>query len=333
MMVNNAERKALVFDTNFIIENKDLDNVVEEAEKNGYTVYVPQVAIDERLSQKYINLKEKYKELSELKNKFSEIADIAEKIDFPAKYKASEKKMQNNYKRLFVDNIIPFDKDAETFCSVWDRVHKKLPPFRAIPEGGDKGFKDVLLWLSMIRFFKENGENEVLFLTNDKDFLKNSDSLKTEFKDLTSKEIEIKSNEYYKDLTKLDNSAVDEKDTLISHEESNISFPTEEEIKFIVALLRSQDSPDTGVNIYSIKKELEKCGLSNVYFSLGLRSLEKKDFIVVEYEEDYNWHEYFTVKLTEKGSDWVSKNTEIIYKVDANTTEKTISMFDDELPF
>lgn len=325
-------KKAFVFDTNFIIENLDLTSVVNSLQEK-YTVYVPQVAIDERLSQKYIEWREKYNKLNSIQKEFSEIASIEENIDFSEKYKAVEKHTQEGYRKLFSDNIIPFSKDAETFCAIWNRVHEKLPPFRAIPKSGDKGFKDVLLWLSLIRFFKENGESEVVFITSDKDFLDNAEFLKNEFKEFTEKEIEIKGNEFYKEFVSLDESGIKEPAMPVSKNELDISSPSEEEITFIVAFLRNQDSSEVGVSTYSIKQELEKCGFSNVYFSLGLMNLEKKDFIVIGDEVDYNGNEYSAVKLTASGNDWVLKNTDTIYKADANTTEKVYSILDDELPF
>ena len=46
-----ANRVALIFDTNFIIEHsKDLNSVVEKLSKS-YEVFVTQLSIDERISQ------------------------------------------------------------------------------------------------------------------------------------------------------------------------------------------------------------------------------------------------------------------------------------------
>ena len=53
----NDEKKAIVLDTNFIIEHKkDLRNVVEKL-SSFFDVYVTQISISERLSQKYLELK------------------------------------------------------------------------------------------------------------------------------------------------------------------------------------------------------------------------------------------------------------------------------------
>ena len=54
-----AEKKAFVFDTNFIIQIQKLDSVIENL-KEGYTVYVSQVSIDERIAQECRNKKAEY---------------------------------------------------------------------------------------------------------------------------------------------------------------------------------------------------------------------------------------------------------------------------------
>ena len=61
------EKRAFVFDTNFIIEErKNLKKIIEEL-STKFSVYVTQVSIDERISQKYIELKKKYEDIAKLK--------------------------------------------------------------------------------------------------------------------------------------------------------------------------------------------------------------------------------------------------------------------------
>ena len=55
-----------MFDTNFIIQNSKLDEVVKNLKEN-YTVYVTQVSIDERISQQCRNLKAEFDEIENLK--------------------------------------------------------------------------------------------------------------------------------------------------------------------------------------------------------------------------------------------------------------------------
>lgn len=49
-----------------------------------------------------------------------------------------------------------------------DRANHRLPPFSAEKNASDKRFKDCLLWLSLLAYFKEHGEDHVVFVMDDK---------------------------------------------------------------------------------------------------------------------------------------------------------------------
>ena len=59
-MNNNT---AFVFDTNFIIQNHDLEAVTKKLIEKGFFVYITQVAVDERIAQECNKQKEKYDEI------------------------------------------------------------------------------------------------------------------------------------------------------------------------------------------------------------------------------------------------------------------------------
>jgi hypothetical protein len=66
------------------------------------------------------------------------------------------------------------------------------------------------MWYSILEYFKGNGEDEVVFVTNDGGFTKHIDTLQFEFNEFTDKKIEIHENSYYKDLIKRPNQQPDE---------------------------------------------------------------------------------------------------------------------------
>ncbi len=194
-----AEKKAFVFDTNFIIQIQKLDSVIENL-KEVYTVYVSQVSIDERIAQECRNKKAEYDDLELIKEKYKSIAKVEILHTYERFSAYLIKGMQTNYEQSFGNNIIPFFKDEQTFSTVIDRANKKLPPFSAEKGASDKGFKDCILWLSLLSFFKDHGEDEVVFTTDDQIFLKNAEFLVDEFQQITGKKIEIKPNSYYKEI-------------------------------------------------------------------------------------------------------------------------------------
>lgn len=106
--------------------------------------------------------------------------------------------MQKKYETLFGKNIIPINKSSADFERILQRAYMKVPPF--ITSGTDKGFKDSLMWLSVIDYFKANGESEIIFVSNDNGFKENANFLCAEFEENTGKKIDIKDNSYYKSI-------------------------------------------------------------------------------------------------------------------------------------
>lgn len=191
------KKKAFVFDTNFIIQNKNLESVIETL-RNEYSIYVTQVSIDERIGQQCRDLKKKYGEIAKLQSKYSGIANIKEILTYDKNAKDLKRRIQKAYTDTFKSNIIPFNKSENTFSKILDRANYKEPPF--IESTSDKGFKDALIWLSLLEYFKNNGEDEVLFVTDDNGFRDNIEFLCEEFNSVTGKTIEFKPNSYYKEI-------------------------------------------------------------------------------------------------------------------------------------
>lgn len=194
-----SKSRAFVFDTNFIIENVNLTEVVTNLSEE-FTVYVTQVSIDERISQKYLKLKDKYEKLLTLIDEYRGIADISVSTPFDTRFEREKEVTQNSYIYLFGEHIISYSPKEATFLNILDRVLKKVPPFLSVDGASDKGFKDSLIWISLLEFFKCSGEENVVFITNDNGFRKNTDALCQEFKEFTGKDIIIKDNSYYKSL-------------------------------------------------------------------------------------------------------------------------------------
>jgi hypothetical protein len=197
-----SDKRAFVFDTNFIIEHtKDLKEVVNNL-AGKFNIYVTQVSIDERISQQCLEMKKKYDAIPKLINEYHGIANIEITIEIAQKYQAVKEGMQRNYGELVFGNIIPFLSRKEMLDVVLDRVYKKIPPFSIEEKASDKGFKDTLMWYSVLEYFRDNGEDEVIFVTNDGGFTKNLNALQLEFNEFTGKKIEIHDNSYYRDLIK-----------------------------------------------------------------------------------------------------------------------------------
>lgn len=194
-----SDKKAFVFDTNFIIQNKELDEALNKL-KEKFTVYITQVSIDERIAQECRDVQKDFDEAERCKTKFLHFATIEFKKSFEEECEFYQTGMQAKYEEYFGDKIIPLERDGDTLSTVIDRANKRIPPFSSAKNASDKGFKDCLLWLSLLEYFKTSGENEVVFVTEDGGFKDNSDYLCEEFKRITNKNIVIKPNSYYNEL-------------------------------------------------------------------------------------------------------------------------------------
>ena len=100
-----SDKKAFVFDTNFIIQNPKLDEVIEKL-KDDYTVYISQVSIDERIAQQCRELKQEFEEVEKCQNKYSHFAEITFKNSYETMTEIYHNVLQEKYNTCFGDKVI-----------------------------------------------------------------------------------------------------------------------------------------------------------------------------------------------------------------------------------
>lgn len=97
----------------------------------------------------------------------------------------------NDY--MIAKEFIIFDIPENIFNNIIDRAINKKKPFLGDKGESDKGFKDAILWESLLENAKKQEVNNFYFITkNSNDFPK--DILEKEFYQLTSKDIKIFNN-------------------------------------------------------------------------------------------------------------------------------------------
>lgn len=197
-----TEKTAIVFDTNFIVEKLDqFIQVVKVLREKKYELYISQVVIDERKAQLCNEQIETYNKIYDLAKYLTRYIEIKSKIPSSNHIDEIQKKItQQTYEKLFGTNIIKYSKSEEIFSIILERAFKKIPPF--VTDKSDKGFKDTLLWLSIIDYFKNNGEENIILLTSDNGFIKSKNELEQEFKTKTNKILKIEPNSFYNDIIK-----------------------------------------------------------------------------------------------------------------------------------
>ena len=197
-----TKKIAFVFDTNFIVKNQKLATIVEQLDEK-YVPYVTQVSIEERKAQQCNAKKKAYKKIEELRDPIKSLVSLKSNDELDKELEILKQQIQKAYENLFKDNIINYCESSEIFSIILHRSFGKIPPFSDVEGASDKGFKDTLMWLSIMDYFKENGECEVLFLTDDKGFTNKAVELTLEFEECTGKRIQIKSNEAINSLYKV----------------------------------------------------------------------------------------------------------------------------------
>lgn len=102
------------------------------------------------------------------------------------------------YKEIFRDFILSQNSIVEIMpisCkldSIIERAINKRQPFEGKEKQSDKGFKDAVIWESLLQYKRNNPGNKLVYYSCDKRF---SDEIKIEYKKIFNEEIEIISTE------------------------------------------------------------------------------------------------------------------------------------------
>ncbi|MCK9329623.1 MAG: PIN domain-containing protein [Candidatus Cloacimonetes bacterium] len=186
--------KSIIFDANFLYENKNFEQLFKNKKENE-EFFVTDLVINEIISKNDRRLKELY-------DKYKSIVDdqlnkmyfkLVNKIDLDNMYEQSSKKTHEYFKNFFKENIIYGYSKEKMYEDLMGRVRFKVPPFFDEDNSSDKGFKDTLIWMSLMNYCDSSSCDDFIIVTNDKGFLrKHKESLILEFsKRFPTKKIDI----------------------------------------------------------------------------------------------------------------------------------------------
>lgn len=145
---------------------------------------MPEISIAEIFQQQFdafrvnlSNIKEKYSPCKQLYG-----IDLIIKEDYDYHFELQARKEQYlNHNKV---KILPICSESR-FSSIVNRALTKKAPFSGEKGNADKGFKDAVIWESILEFALEN-KGEYFFITHDKGF---NQSLVSEFCDVTNQNI------------------------------------------------------------------------------------------------------------------------------------------------
>ena len=142
------------------------------------------------------------------------------------------------------------------------------------------------------------------------------------------------------DFEKLQNDITERAKALVRKDETRQFIASEQlvpreglshvEMQVLAIAAANNAIPGDKAYVHSLKSNAERSGLTEVGFGVGIRRLEKKGLIELEWFEDNFGNSFQTATLSEKGWDWISCNDSLF---DLNKKGSNPENFDDELPF
>lgn len=183
----------VTFDTNFIIENKsDLKEILSSI-KGKYELVIPKIVIEELKGQKVRETITNYNKIIEKINeskKDNNWLDITDSTNLKEITEKQEEKIDNWLTKAFEGKIIQLN-NSNLLETVLERCKYKRPPFNNEANSSDKGFKDTLLFLSLLDYMRKSNFEEMYLITNDKVIKKYKEDLENELYEETNKKLII----------------------------------------------------------------------------------------------------------------------------------------------
>lgn len=205
MSFSNSSSYVIIFDTNILYEkaengcdycefkfNRLFQNITDEIEERDLiehiTVAVPDVAWNELYQHRIQSYNKKSQEVTKFLEDFN-FPNIEYKINefnyeayLKEQFEAFKKKIEN-----YTINVITIDLPSETrFQSIVKRAFSKFPPFEGSDKKSDKGFKDALVWESVLEFKAKHLESKIILYSRDRLF---NSLLVEEYKNLFNDEM------------------------------------------------------------------------------------------------------------------------------------------------
>ncbi len=175
----------IIFDTNILYmrDYKDFsvfkfksiyDEVQGKIERSNvidrFELRIPEITIKELFKQQLQSYSTHVETMKNSYLKFEQIYDIDLKIDENFDYENFLEKKKEQYISSNAISILPICRE-EKFVRIVERALNKEAPFEGKDKQSDKGFKDALIWESLLEFAEMN-DGEYIFFTADKGFKK-----------------------------------------------------------------------------------------------------------------------------------------------------------------
>lgn len=190
MTLNDDVRYYLIFDTNVLFQayekkadftsfsfNSTYENIIDMI--NQLDIYsqvilvIPSVVwreLEKQIIEKHDELLLTYR--STITNKVFPEYSIKEnpQMDYPEYIKTKIKEYKDDIQQGMSEVIEIQNASNSRFRSIIDRAFGKRPPFEGKDKKSDKGFKDALLWESILEFALNQPKSEIIYYSKDNAF-------------------------------------------------------------------------------------------------------------------------------------------------------------------
>lgn len=152
-----------------------------------YKINISEITIEELKKQINDKYKEELLKFKQVYNKFKNVHNIKFNEDEVIKYDEILKELIRTYIEFYNINMVETKKIS--LQKILNRAINKNKPFVGENGNSDKGFKDAVLWESIIEYARKSENKKfILFTKNIQDFPR---ELEDEFESATNKKIEI----------------------------------------------------------------------------------------------------------------------------------------------
>lgn len=152
-----------------------------------YKINISEITIEELKKQINDKYKEELLKFKQVYNKFKNVHNIKFNEDEVIKYDEILKELIGTYIEFYNINMV--ETKEISLQKILNRAINKNKPFVGENGNSDKGFKDAVLWESIIEYARKSKNKKfILFTKNIQDFPR---ELEDEFESATNKKIEI----------------------------------------------------------------------------------------------------------------------------------------------
>jgi len=170
-----------------------LINFVKENLLDGVEIAIPRIVIEELKFQEKLEYKEALQKLEKDFSKFGDLPDFKLFIPEPEGFNYSTylDNTTNAFVKKYNIKILSYPSER-VFKKLIEKVINRKKPFYKSKNSKDSGFKDAILWESILEYAKTKQDTNFILLSKDLDL--NNDQLLNEFDKEIGKEIKIFSN-------------------------------------------------------------------------------------------------------------------------------------------